>query len=159
MYHADKEGQNATNPTPCAARDALFSTPAFTSVFRRLLEQAESTGESYGPAMRQARRLCGRWLVVRRLAMSLDAATVAERTEVGAEALHLLELGLADEVMVSEGARDQLVPQLAGSYHDEDWVAVVIDSAVGRRDACAEAIITRVREDLRRFDAVLPEDQ
>lgn len=149
MHHATKEEQDGTNPTQRASGDGLFSTSAFTSALRRLLDQATTDTTAQSPAMRQARRRCGQWLVIRRLALGLDAGVVAERTEVGAEALHLLELGLANETIVSEQARDRLVPVLASQQHDEDWVAAVIDGAVGRRDACAPAVSTRLEADLR----------
>lgn len=143
-----KEDHDAKTTAQRTPPNTLFSTSAFASALRRLLDQTTLDQSADGPALRQARRLCGRWLVVRRLAIGLDAAVAAERMGVGAEALHLLELGLVDERMLPEQARDLLITSLAGVQHDEDWVAVVIDSALGRRDARAQPIITRVQADL-----------
>jgi hypothetical protein len=53
--------------------------------------------------------------------------------------------------MVPEQAQVVLAMRLAGAQHDE-WVVVVIDGALGRRDAYAAPIIAGVWADLMRAE-------
>jgi transcriptional regulator with XRE-family HTH domain len=69
---------------------------ARTIVFERLIDQLAPGRGQIAPDVRAARRLCGRWLLLRRADRRLSRAEVAERSGLSAGAIELLELGLLD---------------------------------------------------------------
>lgn len=139
-----QEVPHAESADPLRDRQRLFSSAAFTTVISRWMAQNDPTGPALSPATRQARRLCGRWVALRRLMVGLSSETIARDADVSAETLLLLETGLADASMARDDAWIRLFHLLAAHHNDVDWVAVVIDAAIGRRDACDARILAEV---------------
>lgn len=137
-----------------ARRATLAPTGAFTATLDRWLDQAAAGVMEVAPAMRRARRLCGRWLALRRLCLGLSDAAMVEGTGVNAQTLRWLELGLADATLVADEVWEPLCRTLAGGTVDVDWVAAVIDTALGRRDAHVEPVIERVTIELQQIVTV-----
>ena len=121
---------------------------ASTSVWERLLNQADPQDQPLNLALRQGRRLCGRWLALRQHSLRLTNAQVIKQTEVDAQTLLWLKLGLADEALAQQETWTQVALLLAADYADADWVADVMAVALGQRDACAERVIERVCDEL-----------
>lgn len=139
-----QEVPHAESAGPHRDRQRLFSLAAFTTVITRWMALNDPTGSALSPAMRQARRLCGRWVALRRLLVGLRSETVACEAGVSAETLLLLETGLADAGMAREDAWIRLFHLLAAHHNDVDWVAVVVETAIGLRDACDAHILAEV---------------
>jgi transcriptional regulator with XRE-family HTH domain len=138
----------------------FFTASAFTSLVARWLDQIDPQGQALSPAQRQARRLCGRWLLVRRMELDLSYAQLALRTGVNAQTLQCLELGLADVTMAAEPAWEQLYLALAGPLStaapgDADFVAALVQAALGQREVLTGPLRQQIERDLAVVDETL----
>ena len=79
----------------------------------------------------QTRKLCGRWLAVRRLQGGITAAMVTDQTGVDAVTLQLLELGLLSDQAFDDERWGTLALLLADQTHDADLVLAVVRVAAG----------------------------
>ena len=78
------------------------------------------------------RKLCGRWLAVRRLQSGLSAATVANLAGVDAATLQLLELGLLSDQVFDDARWEALALLVANTAQlDADLVRHVVHVATG----------------------------
>lgn len=96
--------------------------PALTVAFERLLDEDNPQDQLLAFEMRQARRLCGRWLALRRLCLGLTNKLAMLHTGLDEQTLLLLEAGLADPSHISEATRIQLSQVFAPTPADEGWV-------------------------------------
>jgi transcriptional regulator with XRE-family HTH domain len=141
----DERRRSYRSQPQCAA---IFPSGAFAAALDRLIEDlAPATPPAQREAHR-ARRRCGQWLAVRRLALGLTADQIADRAGVDAETLARVELGVAEEREAGALAWDRLYVLLGARLNDEDWVAAVAEVALGRRPPSNE-IMGRVAEQLR----------
>jgi hypothetical protein len=76
--------------------------------------------------------------------VGLGSETIARDADVSAETLLLLETGLADAGMAREDAWIRLFHLLAAHHNDVDWVAVVVETAIGLRDSCDAYVLAEV---------------
>lgn len=120
----------------------LFTARAFASIASRWLDLANPHKPKTTSAMRQARRICGRWIAHRRRTLNLSVERLAETIGTSAEAVHLIELGLAGEDLFDADARECLI-RLLKEAKGEDWAADVIATALGRYDVCTEETLAR----------------
>jgi hypothetical protein len=134
-----EEAANERDATDVRGGSARFISPAFTTLISRWLDLADPQIPANSSAMRQARRICGRWVAHRRRALNMGVDRLAALIAVDAEAVHLLELGLAGEDNINTEARRCLSAALAGAAGGT-WAASVIDVAVGRCDAHAQDV-------------------
>lgn len=119
----------------------LDGRPSLRAVaFERLIDQLAPGPGHVPPEERAARRLCGRWLLLRRAARQLSCADVAERTGLSEGALELLEQGLVGPAPGAEEGwlRLGLVLERHGE-NDLQRVAAAI--AVARGAAAGEAAL------------------
>ncbi|NJN17784.1 MAG: hypothetical protein HC822_16680 [Oscillochloris sp.] len=112
------------------AESKLVSAAAAQAI-ERLLDLHELDNSSDMLARRSARRLCGRWLMMRRLQRGLSIVQVAERIAVEPELLRMLEQGLADLPLVPDSAWERLGLVLEGYADDYHHVALVARTACG----------------------------
>lgn len=110
----------------------------------RLLDQQELADDPAAQAMRELRRSCGRWLMLRRLRRGLSLEDVARRVGADAQQLRLLELGLADQPLLADEVWRRLSLVLEGDQRDFERVAAVLELTLGRGElpdlAWAEAL-------------------
>ncbi|NTU78608.1 MAG: hypothetical protein HGA45_04260 [Chloroflexales bacterium] len=128
---------------PGADGPALES--ARTIAFERLIDQLAPGPGQVAPAMRAARRLCGRWLLARRAARRLSRADLAERTGLSAGAIELLELGLLDSATGPDEGWLRL--GLVLEHHlgnDLARVSAAISIARGRVESLDEALLAEL---------------
>lgn len=116
----------------------------------RLLDQQELAGGEAGARLRSARRLCGRWLMLRRLRRGLTLADVALRIRSEAQLLQLMELGLGDSPLAGPEVWHGLSLVLEGAEKDFQRVAEVVEVALGQRadraDSWVEALASEIAE-------------
>jgi DNA-binding PadR family transcriptional regulator len=103
--------------------------------FERLLDQLDPRADAEDVGRRAARRLCGRWLMVRRLARGLTYSMVAGRTGIGEQALELLELGLLEREALAEELWQRLALVLEAPANDYAYVVQVLSLAAGQAAA------------------------
>lgn len=139
MKPSEKEGLHDSSSAPprAAPDDRSLVGGVFAEALGRYLDQVGPPETASAPATREARRLCGRWVALRRLQIGLGSAQVAEQAGVDPRALSLLELGLADATMADDAAWERLCHALAEGHGDTDWAAAIVETAIGRRDASA----------------------
>jgi hypothetical protein len=133
----EKEVADERATTDAPGEALLFTSPAFTTLVSRWLDLADPQASASTSAMRQARRICGRWVMHRRSALRMDADRLAELIAVDAEVVRLL--GLAGEDIIDTKSREYLYAAL-GSPGGDTWAASVIDVALGRCDAHAQDV-------------------
>lgn len=127
----------------------LFSSPASALFLPQLAELASQPAPLHAVlAPMWARRLCGRWLLAQRLRRGIAIEAIEEQVRVGAETLHLLELGLATNVGADEQRLEQLEDLLADPQHDADLVRAVLPVASGVA-AITPALLERVAGEVR----------
>jgi len=129
---------------------ATAATTLFASLASTLAEPSPHQCSLYGStATWQTRKLCGRWLAVRRLQAGITDARVAERAGVDAKTLRLLEIGLSDTLARDDEQWARLALMLADADHDADLVMTVVQGALGNCDGFTENTLERVADDLR----------
>lgn len=116
--------------------------------FERLLDQIDPHGAPAAAAHRDARRLCGRWLMLRRGARGLARAQVAARTAIPEPALELLELGLLDRADLPEEQWLRLGLILEATSNDYEHVVLVLRIASGGEQALDFAFLERLAQQL-----------
>jgi transcriptional regulator with XRE-family HTH domain len=94
----------------------------------------------------QAHRLCGRWLVVRRLSCDVSATSIAERTGVDASTLQMIEQGLVKRGTVSDRQLEQ-ISYLLADVNDADLVMGILKVACNEANATSY-LIERILADL-----------
>lgn len=114
----------------------------------RLLDQQELAGGEAGALLRSARRLCGRWLMLRRLRRGLTLADVALRIRAETRLMQLMELGLAESPLVADAAWHELSLVLEGADRDFQRVAEVLEVALGQRVDLAAGWIEALEAEL-----------
>jgi hypothetical protein len=138
--HDGKEQADEQTPELGSRADTFFPSTAFGPVIGRWLDLVERADPVRDPATRQARRICGRWIGRRRVRLGLSETALTAVTELDAATQELLELGLAGDDIVVEPCQERLVLALTGDELDADWVHAVVEVALGRREAHAQAI-------------------
>ena len=116
--------------------------------FELLLNQQHPREPVYDCGARQARLLCGRWLMLRRVRLGLSCETLARQAGFEPQSLAVIELGLADAALAPDPPVGCLCRALAGAFHDDAWVAAVLAIALGRVQAPSARIMRRVAADL-----------
>jgi hypothetical protein len=112
----------------------LFPSTAFSLLTERWRDLATHGQAEVSPATRQARRICGRWIRQRRCERGLDAQRLAAVTELDADVVALLELGLAGDDLVCDASRMSLCEARTAAAEEADHVAAIVEGALGRRD-------------------------
>jgi hypothetical protein len=142
----DRKAEDGSTGAP------LFSSPALATIATRWLDLANPRTPKTTSAMRQARRICGRWIAHRRRTLNLSVERLAAAVETSAEAVHLIELGLAGEDLFDADARERLT-RLLKEAKGEDWATDVIATALGRYDVCTQETLARVAATLQQEEA------
>lgn len=145
----EMEDTNAFEPSEEPIVASLFPSPAFGPLIERWLDLTARQDSAFRPAMRQARRLCGRWIGYRCAQLALSREHLAATVGLNADTLDLLELGLAGDDLVDECCRERLIIALAGKELNADWVAAVVEVTLGRREAQAQTIADQAAAALR----------
>ncbi len=116
-------GQPGNEGVPPGARAAAFE---------RLIDQLIPGSAHVPPELRAARRLCGRWLLMRRALRQLSREDIALRTGLSEGALELLEQGLLGDLATYAEAWPRLALVLE-HHQTNDWarVTAAIDVARG----------------------------
>jgi transcriptional regulator with XRE-family HTH domain len=139
-------------------REPLGSATTATTLFASLASTLAGTpgqpslhpcGLHGDTATWQIRKLCGRWLAVRRLQAGITDARVADRTGVDAQVLRLLEIGQANDPSSDDEEWMQLALLLADASHDADLVMAVVQAALGNCEGFTVGTLERIVEDLR----------
>lgn len=115
--------------------------PTDRLAIERLLDQQELATSAADLEQRTTRRLCGLWLMQRRLARGMTVDDLALRTDVPPELLTLIELGTADSPLVSDESWRRLSLVLEGGERDFQRVAEVIRAAIGEHMQVDPALI------------------
>ncbi len=117
--------QNDPDKRPAATEPggAAPINSALRVAFERLIDQFDPLGAAEEPALRTARRVCGRWLMLRRLSRHLAPPMLALRTGIDESAITLLELGLLDRHALPESAWERLCLVLEAPANDLERVA------------------------------------
>jgi transcriptional regulator with XRE-family HTH domain len=102
------------------------------TAIEQLLNRQEDDASEAAYERRAARRLCGRWLLMRRMLRGLSRADVARRVRIDEEALALLELGLTDAPLTADDVWLRLALVLEGAANDFEQVGAVIAGARGQ---------------------------
>lgn len=144
LHPYTQEERNEQAARSFRSKQPFFTSPAFTAVISQWMIQNDPTSSTLSAAMRQARRLCGHWVALRRLILGLSGEVIERESAVNAMTLLLLETGLANEGMASDEAWNRLFHMLAIHHHDVDWVAAVIEVAIGRRSTISEQMVAEV---------------
>jgi len=131
------------------AATTLFASLASTLACDPAQPSPHQCGLHGRTATWQTRKLCGRWLAVRRLQAGITDARIAARTGVDAQTLRLLEIGLADNLARDDEQWARLAVMLADANHDADLVMAVVQGALGNGDGFTESTLKRVADDLR----------
>lgn len=106
--------------------------------------------------LRSIRQDCGSWLALRRAALGLSDAMIAERTGLTPLQIRLLEQGLfasARDAML-EGAWQVLAVLLENEQHDFARVKAIIRLALGRAEADDAKELPRVAADLAALEKI-----
>ncbi len=98
----------------------------------QLLNRQEDDNSTSAYDQRAARRLCGRWLLMRRMLRGLSRADVARRIKLDEETLGLIEMGLTDAPLTAADVWLRLALVLEGSANDYDQVGTVIAVTLGQ---------------------------
>lgn len=117
--------------------------------FERLIDQLAPGPGHVAPEARAARRLCGRWLLMRRAARRLSHAQVAERTGLSEGAIELLEQGLLGRPAGPDEGWQRLCLVLE-RHGDNDLprVAAAVDLACGRATALDAAFLAGLEAEI-----------
>ena len=116
--------------------------------FELLLNQQRPREPAYDCNACQARLLCGRWLMLRRIRLGLTCEALARQARLDPQSLAVIELGLADAALAPGSSAGCLCRALAGDLHDDAWIAVVLTIALGCVAAPNARIMRRVAADL-----------
>lgn len=121
--------------------------------FERLIDQLDPLAAPEDSLSRTARRLGGRWLMLRRLTRGFTLAMVAERSKLGEQALELLELGLLDQSALPEDVWGRLCLVLEAPANDYERVGRVLRLATGGAEAFDNAFLQALEH-----EASVPEE-
>jgi hypothetical protein len=130
------------------AATTLFASLASTLACDPAQPSPHQCGLHGSTAMWLTRKLCGRWLAVRRLQAGITDARVADQTGVDAQSLRLLELGLTNDLAYDDEQWERLAVMLANANQDADLVLAVVQGALGADRWFTERTLERVVDDL-----------
>lgn len=134
--------QDSTNqPNKSVPASALLA-------FEKLLDMQERPGPAIPKEMREARRICGRWLAVRRVLRGLSPADVARRTGIDVQVIELLELGLADAPPVAPNDWRALCLVLEHGRNDFEQIETVVHAAIGLTSLIDESWLREIEAEL-----------
>jgi transcriptional regulator with XRE-family HTH domain len=98
----------------------------------QLLNRQEDDHSLAGQDRRTARRICGRWLLLRRTLRGLSRADVARRIKLDETTLGMLEMGLTDAPLTAPDVWLRLALVLEGAADDYEQVGMVIAVTLGQ---------------------------
>ncbi len=124
--------------------------------FEKLLDLQEAQGQPTDADLRAVRRVCGRWLMLRRVTRDLSISAVSARTGIGEGALQLLELGVVDNPQISDEAWRRLCLVLEHRANDFERVADVLRVA---RGVIVDSALDESFLDAIEKEAAIPEDE
>jgi DNA-binding Xre family transcriptional regulator len=114
----------------------------------QLIDQLDPLAGAEESGLRAARRLCGRWLMLRRAARRLLPAMLAQRTGISEAALSLLELGLLEREAVAEEAWVRLCLVLEAPMNDLARVEQAVAVASGLLTEPDPALLLQLEAEL-----------
>jgi hypothetical protein len=134
-------------------RASMFRTLASTLAEDLVAERNASSMPRALLATYAVRKTCGCWLAWQRLRRGLTAAQIEDATGVGAEAVALLEAGLAStldgaDVGAEDERRSRYSMLLADGEHDADLVMIALRVATGAYEGVNPTIIERLADEL-----------
>lgn len=114
----------------------------------QLLNRQEDEHSSADHDRRTARRICGRWLLLRRTLRGLSRAEVAHRIKLDETTLGLLEMGLTDAPLSAAEVWVRLALVLEGPANDYEHVAAVIGVTLGQAPIPDEQWLAQLEAEL-----------
>lgn len=133
---SNEQTPHDSRPESGAPRDSVRAV-----FFERLIDQLAPGPDTVAPELRAARRLCGRWLLLRRAARGLARSAVAERTGLSEGAIELLEQGLLGPDAGTDEGWWRLGLVLEGRQ-EHDMARIVAALAIARgREAAPDGVL------------------
>lgn len=125
-------------------------TPAgdVTDVFNRIFDHIDPHHSPINPTMRDAQRLCGRWIMLELLHRGLQYEQVIQRTGIQEHVLFLLGAGLADRSLASSEAWERLALLLTDAQYDPEAMEEIITTALGQSSDPDVDILNSIRSDI-----------
>lgn len=147
--HTKEDGDEQTRHGCPAIATSLFSSLASALAPEGGQPSLHPSGPHSLTAPWPTRKLCGRWLAVRRLQSGLPAAMVDAHAGVDAATLQLLELGLLSDQAADDARWDALALLVASAAQlDADLARDVVLVAAGLAQA-SPALLEQVAAELR----------
>jgi hypothetical protein len=117
-------------------------------VLNRIFDRIDPHHSSITSIMRDAQRLCGRWIMLELLRKSLQFEQIIQRTGIQEHVLFLLGAGLADRSLASPEVWERLALLLTDAQYDSDAIEEIITIALGQSPEPNIDILNSIRSDI-----------
>ncbi len=144
LQPAIQRGESHSQPTSIPDAPRILS-----GIVERLIAQHDPNGPPHDPTLLMVRKRCGEWLTWQRIRSNITPTDIVIAANLGPRGLCLLELGLATDTDVPARMIERLARRLADDIYTADWIAAVIDAALGNFEDLEAEMLYQIEVDLR----------